>query len=492
MEVDLIVGVFFDGTGNNANNIMELHGVCGVSPATLSSLRAEEILTDLVKKHKGLSGYEATSYTGYYTNIYWLSKLYNTGFVNESSGYQSALYIEGIGTKNGEPDDLIGLGFGVAETGVIAKTHRAIYELPTLINKMTQDIRQRYPEGDVTIKSFQFDIFGFSRGAAASRHFANLVFLKDPDLYAAIKRGMAGIRLKEASEVKVRFLGLFDTVTAVTSLKEGLNRLLNTGNIKLQLLPGIADNIFQIAAENECRTNFPLNSIKPAWPELSLPGAHSDIGGGYLPLTIENLFLTRPIVDTVTLSFPDIDTRGYQQTISELKKLTSSLCMAPITRTADIRNETWSDEKMPTDRYGQMQKRSYSAVTLRNKIVRHDWSRVALEVMLDAAQKAGVSINSMDRISELKLPDDLIKFSNKAISMGRALRNGTCFEDFSREEWDWLAHKYIHCSAHWNRLPLEEQGKLNGGAEVSDTLGFLNRPGKLWRRFKYSVNGNEF
>lgn len=61
--------------------------------------------------------------------------------------------------------------------------------------------------------------------------------------------------------------------------------------MKLTLCPGVAEKVFHITATNECRFNFALNSVKPAWPELSLPGVHSDIGDGYLPVTKEHLFL---------------------------------------------------------------------------------------------------------------------------------------------------------------------------------------------------------
>ncbi|MCS5969729.1 hypothetical protein LNP26_30100 [Klebsiella variicola subsp. variicola] len=46
--------------------------------------------------------------------------------------------------------------------------------------------------------------------------------------------------------------------------------------MKLTLRPGVAEKVFHITAANECRFNFALNSVKPAWPELALPGAHSD------------------------------------------------------------------------------------------------------------------------------------------------------------------------------------------------------------------------
>ncbi|MXD86615.1 DUF2235 domain-containing protein, partial [Escherichia coli] len=74
---------------------------------------------------------------------------------------------------------------------------------------------------------------------------------------------------------------------------------------KLELRPSVAKKVFQITAMNEYRYNFSLNSIKGMWPELALPGAHSDIGGGYNPVGSplqenESLFLSCPEFEIVS------------------------------------------------------------------------------------------------------------------------------------------------------------------------------------------------
>ncbi|MFW8177622.1 type VI secretion system tube protein Hcp, partial [Klebsiella pneumoniae] len=78
---------------------------------------------------------------------------------------------------------------------------------------------------------------------------------------------------------KTRFLGIFDTVAAIGTPVNGFNpHSADTGDVNLALRPGVAEKVFHITAQHECRFNFALNSVKPAWPELALPGAHSDIG----------------------------------------------------------------------------------------------------------------------------------------------------------------------------------------------------------------------
>ncbi|HBM9906413.1 TPA: type VI secretion system tube protein Hcp, partial [Enterobacter chengduensis] len=145
-----------------------------------------------------------------------------------------------------------------------------------------------------------------------------------------------------------------------------------TGGVNITLPPGIAEKVFHITAGNECRFNFALNSVRPVWPELALPGAHSDIGGGYLPRVRENLFLTRPATETVLLSQPGSQTRSYKRLLQQLPQLETFPCLAPVLRTSRIMAETWYDDRLPPDRYGQFQKRSFSALTLRNRLIRND------------------------------------------------------------------------------------------------------------------------
>ncbi|MGG7524172.1 phospholipase effector Tle1 domain-containing protein, partial [bacterium BS0013] len=238
----------------------------------------------------GVSGVGATSYMGYYTNVHWLQTLYRKNFSSGDSDIQKALYIDGIGTEAGKPDNMIGQGLGISDTGVIAKTDKAIRLLAKNISDSIGDIKSKSSEYELVIKSLQFDIFGFSRGAAASRHFANRIHSEDPAIIAAIRDGIQDTEFKGAPAGKIRFIGIFDTVAAIGTPLNGLNpHNSNTGDVNLILRPGVADKVFHITAAHECRFNFALNSVKPAWPELALPGAHSDIGGGYLPAVEENL-----------------------------------------------------------------------------------------------------------------------------------------------------------------------------------------------------------
>ncbi|MEW6485218.1 MAG: DUF2235 domain-containing protein [Pseudomonadota bacterium] len=492
-EITLTIGVFFDGTGNNAVNTQNMMKACTGGHYAISHADAGAILSKCVDEKFNLTDGEATSYNGYYTNIHWLSILYKADIPADTGTVQSALYIDGIGTDAGKPDSYLGQGFGITDSGVVAKTDKAVSMLADCIQDVLDTAGKKQSEGRVIVSSLQFDIFGFSRGAAAARHFANRIQSEDPAIISAIRQGMAGKPFTGSPYGKTRFIGLFDTVAAIGTPANGLNpHSADTGDVNLSLRPGVAENVFHITAANECRFNFALNSVKPVWPELALPGAHSDIGGGYLPVTGEDLFLTRPAAETVPYSLPGEKTRVYRQAVAQLQALDTYPCLAPLLRTHNISAETWYDDRLPADHYGQLQKRSYAALTLRGRVVRNDWSRVVLRVMLEAAEDAGVVFDPIRATNdELLLPDELSALCDKALAMGKATRSGRTPQAFSQDELDVIAKKYIHCSAHWNAMAITKKGLIRGGAFFSELLGFINRPDEQWQRTVYNMDGQK-
>ncbi|MCT2387074.1 phospholipase effector Tle1 domain-containing protein [Erwinia pyrifoliae] len=490
--ITLTIGVFFDGTGNNAINANNMLQACSARNFDLNDAEAGAILGKCAREDFGIPGIGAASYSGYYTNIHWLSTLYKKVFSANSRDVQKAIYIDGIGTQAGQPDSMIGQGLGISDTGVIAKTDKAIAQLADILTESIEGLNSHFSACERVIKSLQFDIFGFSRGAAASRHFANRIHSADPAMTSAISKGLKGKPFNGKPAGKIRFIGIFDTVAAIGRPLNGLNpHNADTGDVNIVLRPGVADKVFHITAAHECRFNFALNSVKPAWPELALPGVHSDIGGGYLPLVKEDLFLTRPQTDIVPLNHPGQQTRGYHLATKQLQLLDVSPCIAPILRTNEIMAETWFDDRVPANRYGELQKLSFAAMTLRDRLVKNDWSRVVLRVMLDAAQEAGVLFDKIEEDDNFNLPASLSSLCEKALAMGKSVRSGQDPGSFSQDELDIIAGQYIHCSANWNAIMADADGFNCGGASASEVIGFINRPDKQWRRTEYNMNGKK-
>lgn len=488
-EITLTIGVFFDGTGNNADNSADRQKACTGEHFGLNDADAESALIQCTRLKRGYSSTAAGSYLGYYTNVHWLNMLYTTDFPDDGTQGQQAVYIEGIGTERGEGDSTYGMGTGRGDTGVVRKTDKAVAALATAI----KDYLARPSETDVElVRELQFDIFGFSRGAAAARHFANRVFSQDSAIIAAIKAGLAGNEFSGTPGGKTRFLGIFDTVAAIGTPVNGLNpHSADTGEVNLVLHPGVAEKVFHITAQHECRFNFALNSVKAAWPELALPGVHSDIGGGYNPDEHEACFLTRPEFETVPLSTPDTETRIYRQIRTQLKAMDSYPAISPLLNAVVVDADTWYDDRLATDRYGTQQKRSGAALVI-DRPTRNDWSKVVLRVMLDAAQDAGAVFDPIrDTNAELKLRRELNSLCEKAIVMGRAIRSGKSAPGFTTSEILMLAEKYIHCSANWNSVVRGGQGMISGAVKPAKLVTFTNRPDERWQRTVYDMDGNK-
>lgn len=76
-EITLTVGVFFDGTGNNADNSADRQDACTGEHFGMSDGDSASAQVQCVQLKYGHSGFAAGSHLGYFTNVHWLYTLYN-------------------------------------------------------------------------------------------------------------------------------------------------------------------------------------------------------------------------------------------------------------------------------------------------------------------------------------------------------------------------------------------------------------------------------
>jgi len=180
-----------------------------------------------------------------------------------------AFYENGVGTGENSPAKR---GIGNANGYGIER------RLITMMNLLQTYLRDHPGE--------PVDIIGFSRGAASARVFANMLEKKSPC-------------------VKIRFLGLFDTVAQIGVPNEFNYQFGYDLSVNVNLIGFTAHAV----AQNEYRSLFPLTSISSMYDqgflltsvfgpaeyspdefmeisgcnywEKPFAGAHSDIGGGY-------------------------------------------------------------------------------------------------------------------------------------------------------------------------------------------------------------------
>ncbi|NAW65315.1 phospholipase effector Tle1 domain-containing protein [Photobacterium halotolerans] len=265
----LRIGVFFDGTGQNKDN-------------------------DLYKE---TYGNKSRSNIGRLFDAY-----------EEKEGEIAKIYVSGVGTvdgahqipgaiDNGNDESKLGMAFGVwLETGAMEKWQSLLFQLSRIIDQQNRTNTYK----DITL--IEFDVFGFSRGAALARHFVNAALKGLPD-YSKPRTGCDsltimpnllgtenaekfdrenGYELDSARDVTIRFVGLFDTVGSFYWPGND-----DDGEFQLRLAPDCAQRVVQLCAHHEVRVNFPLTTLKTNgtlpdnFYEEIFPGAHSDVGGGY-------------------------------------------------------------------------------------------------------------------------------------------------------------------------------------------------------------------
>lgn len=274
-RVQLKIGFFFDGTGNN---------------------------------------FDADKGTDEHSNVARMFKAYPDD-MQDSGVY--AHYIPGLGTyfrEIGDPGSDFGKGFGARGEDRLVQ---AMKWLDETIAKHPAD----------KIESIALSVFGFSRGATLARAFARRVNER------CAWQGKQAIWPAVNKTLNITFLGLFDTVASVgmpASTGWGSGRVAyDAQNLSEQLdcrrtgfksglqwqafgdqpgadptpwifdghmgwardlrIPPVVTRTVHLMAMNELRNSFPLDTIwngselPEGATEIVYPGAHSNVGGGYRP-----------------------------------------------------------------------------------------------------------------------------------------------------------------------------------------------------------------
>ena len=266
------INVFFDGTKNNLYNI--------------------EHRKENPQMYKGKE--TASSYESYFNDHSNVSYLYQARKRVTNVGWA---YIEGIGTgaddinglerrnrylkKKGKPleekkyytDSTMGFAYGTGPTGITSRVRQSFEKIQTMV---------RFDLGDRIPTILVLNVFGFSRGAAAARHFVHTVKTQP--------RSFIGWNLTR-ERIIVNFVGLFDTVSsysAVGSVNPEFTGAFDDDveDLHLNFERGYASKVFHLTAADEYRLYFSLTNINSAirhgfGMEVAISGAHADVGGSY-------------------------------------------------------------------------------------------------------------------------------------------------------------------------------------------------------------------
>ena len=448
--ITLRLGLFFDGTGNNQAN----------AAATEQCRREDLVLFDeselasIIKHCKGYGfgefdgdGFNSApdnSYGNAPSNVVHLYDLYpdNTATPvtpDADIGYVS-VYLEGIGTRSdGDDEVIIGQGFGLGETGVVARVTQA----PDLIKKQLNFFQETNP--GTSIRRIEFDIFGFSRGAAAARHCANELLKPSQGLFRELLQGGRFGLLESfdpAVDVTLNLIGLFDTVAAIGAIHRADFSVANDDNpgVNLYLPPGCARQVIQLQARDERRHNFALNSVLDGHQQISLPGVHSDIGGGYLPRARERVWLTPPRRFTVPAYRPVEAQPEWAKAHAQVLGLRAS----GLAGEGSLAIKAWPIARAPSGKLEPKGEDYFLTLEL-DRPVRGELALIALRVMRELGVRHGVPFKSLEARPDLALPADLQPIAAQILDQALG---GTEVKLDADQEW-LLRSRYIHQSAHW-------------------------------------------
>lgn len=424
--IDVSLNLFFDGTQNNKTN-------------TESRVTNN---TDYNKK----SNKDDDSYMNDYSNV---ARGYNA--LDPNADRQAKAYVEGIGTVDGARDtwdwipslpNNIGGGLGEGPRGVKAKVTKGC-----MVG--AKAVRNKFEDKKINV--LKVNVYGFSRGATAARHFihvattplkrpksAEIRWVISPSKFYELsekekeesKESDQGMTLENLTEeqmifiekygyfgaclvkekIKINeiffnFVGVYDTVASFGANHRGTSvfginiidddaKQLNLDAVKK------AHFCLHITSDDEYRDNFSLTNINSTGLnglEFTLPGVHSDIGGSY----VEGEEETRVLY------------KGYKKECEEYKKI--------------LEEEGWyTKTQLEINLLEKMILKKLDTYELRGtRILSNQYDRISLNTMFHYSKQFGVKydedkISNSEKITnkEIDRVDNYLKFyMNKCINI---------------------------------------------------------------------------
>ena len=422
--------IFFDGTLNNKTNIEQRLLSAADNTLTKEERKAAKELklkTSAKEQHEAARVYkqygakkedEENSYEGYYTNVAIMEK-----YLDKSDEYDLNLqtYIEGSGTLDKAGDKTAGYAFAVWKTGIPAKVKKGVANVLDKIKKYNTD-------KETIIEKITLEVFGFSRGAAAARHFIHQAML-DKQLQDGLVEEL-GYKVQPQA-VKVSFVGLYDTVSTYGILKTALGvGVSNTISLNLNAIAH-AKQVIQLAAADEHREYFSLTNIHSARGksrEIFLPGVHSDIGGGYRDNGREKQVIYE----------------DYGYSLNDAKKE----IQAQIAAGRYKENEIFLEHTLG---YEGDESDDSSIIRVDKKNISNKYSRIPLQLMAEYARKSKVAIDTELERNEA-IPVELNHIKQKIDDyIANTPKSKAAHWHHNNEAWlrD-LRHDYFHFSARYS------------------------------------------
>lgn len=524
--ITLRLGMFFDGTANHTFSAewghKKLNGYYhkwkSLAQTALEQCSNKEgkKLTSLQQlSSKDLTEYCSTCLTypdevegsaaNDVTNVQKMYDLYTDNkFSDDQREFIHREYITGVGTDNihtihKAEEEISGEAFGRGEYGVIAKAETGISQILTSLSVLMRDYFKQTTLFD-GLQQIIFDVYGFSRGAAAARHFINLVLDTSGQDGSFASRFESACRAKQIAlkygfdwsdnaDCHIAFAGLFDTVAAtawaseITELGEAIHNDDN-GDVKLWLDPKRVKQAVHLRANDqiEVRYNFSSNKLNPAenFHEYTLLGAHSDIGGGY----ISRYSYASTMHDYDLVCAEKLLVAQWQETVhwndkQRPRELIQEKANDVINRGIWPKDRFYLEITKHTQRRGRGDNYNYLVGKLYiSHIVEGELSKLYLGMMFGLSQFYGVPVREffgkMDTpVWEIKankeffIPEQVRNFNFKKLfnQVLNSAKKGQCYTNVSTTEL--LAAHLIHHSSHMGHMGAYKPYVIDGNYQRS-------------------------
>lgn len=486
-KLNITIGVFFDGTGNNKCNTKKVHDKIK-EEAEKTNKTFTEIAIAKYKEYRDKENeflYKPkSSYLNNYSNIKELFGLYQEtkeGSEEKDKEIIKKIYIAGVGTKKFQEDDRLASGTGKGKYGVFTRSLESIVEIGSLLSKL----KEKFSKDKKEIGTVLLDVFGFSRGAASARYIYHMLTTDSEFLKTDLEEAVLDMGKVESYELikklygqgilKIRFYGLFDTVL----------KTFNTGfsyptEEDISLLKCDVP-CYHIIAQDEIRENFPLTQVDSKnRVVLELYGCHADIGGSYP----KDKF-------TTSFAFDETDKREPSNKLILLFKKyklqyavdTSKKHLQYFTKQISIKYKQTRIQKSDNPNIGN--ERLEGFVTIDERKIESDISTVSLNAMLKFASQHNLPFTIHKKEFSQKLsPQDrntLLNYNDKVQMM---INNVSNIEEVSNflniNDFFNLYNKFVHISEGYDYNLIENSNNNEYGNNQ-----FIDRPTEKRERVKY-------
>ncbi|MEN6534592.1 MAG: DUF2235 domain-containing protein [Bryobacteraceae bacterium] len=219
------------------------------------------------------------------------------------------IYENGVGT--GDEGSFSGDVFGL---GAKERESKAML----LLSRQMQEIYGRDSQANIIVNTI-----GFSRGAAESIDFGNLIEQGVPIPGESDANGQP-LTYSGEQAPRIGAMVLYDPVASFGIAGNDINLGYNLN------IPASAEHVLEITARDESRLFFPLTSaVDPSQEtdgfynhgrivQLTLPGVHSDIGGGYPnPYSYYSLDMGYSFLQQLGVPLNPLTSQGYDYNVND-------------------------------------------------------------------------------------------------------------------------------------------------------------------------------